>query len=299
MPPSAQMLFVSRAGADKAFADWLCAEFTQAGYKCWVADRSMREGNYVQQLQDAVKSCGAMVVVMSATAEKSDWVANEALYAIECRKHLFIAQIDDSLLPIYLISRDAIDFRAAVRSRGLRRLLSLLGRTDLGTPLPKPKTVQQERKYSPDTNRTTYFQFLRQLSGGAVNVAIARKIDKWARGAELEVEFSGLVVPSLHARLEKNGEGLTVASVLAFRRRPVVEIPLKWLALHAPYDDPDRRLATLDALNDFLPEKDRMPDERADGLPRLPLSELAGSDEVMGRLLALLGDMVDGLRGGN
>jgi hypothetical protein len=297
-------VFISRADEDKPFADWLEGELNKAGVDTWIAQRRRISGrSFSRRIQNAVKKCGAMIVVMSADGEKSTWIENEFLYAAECRKHIFIVRTDDTILPIYMIARDAIDFRNGDKLGGkqqveaLTELLDVLGEADLLNPLPEPKDLRQKRKLDPKTNPLNFFKFLRQLPDGSSIVRVAQEIYKWARGAKLSIEFAGIAVPSLHARLKVKDEEVIVVSVLGYSRQPSVEVPFQRFKHLPPYDDAELRISTLDALNRLLPDGKKLPEDRADALPRLPLATLADDDRLV-RFTQITDEVVDNLRRG-
>jgi len=288
-------VFISYAEEDLGFADWLAKQLKAASVDSWIAQQRIDQGQFSKEIEKAVEHSGAMVVVMSVDGRNSSWVENEFLYASSLRKPIFIAHIDDSILPIYMIARHAIVFQNKRREAGLKSLLNALKRTNLLQPLPAPETARQRRKLDPQTNSLNFFKYLKQLPGSADNARIAEEIYTWAKNAKLTVDFGGVAVPSLHGRLKVNEDGVIVVSVKGFSRQPSVEVPFQRFKHLPPYDDQELRISTLDALSGLLPKNSKFPDDRADALPRIPLSALASSEENMDRFKQIMQEIVDDL----
>jgi len=75
-------VFLSYAQADRALADLLARDIAAAGYAVW-SDRNLLPGdNWAKEIADALESSEAMVVIVSPSAAKSEWVKREVEYAI-------------------------------------------------------------------------------------------------------------------------------------------------------------------------------------------------------------------------
>jgi hypothetical protein len=73
----ADHVFVSYSRNDQDYVDHLVAHLRAAGLDVWI-DKGIDHGStWPSVIRDAVDTCGALVVVMTPAAERSEWVANE------------------------------------------------------------------------------------------------------------------------------------------------------------------------------------------------------------------------------
>jgi hypothetical protein len=289
-------IFISHSTQDDAFTAMLDQWLRAAGFKTWVDIENIPEGStWPREIQKAVEECGAMVVVMSKHGRESEWVERETLLAMDLRKPLFIALIEDMPLPIHLINRQWTDFRKRPE-QAAKRLIAALNKTSLTEP--EAKKPREAAKLSPEPNPLNFFKYLEQLPDGEQNAAIARRLHQIASSCGDSVQFSGWATPCFHARVKlKQGE-VSVFSVWAYSRQPGVEVPLQYLQNHPPYDERQLRLSTLDALNRLLPNGERFADEKADLRPTLSLTHAFAAPPALDSFTQLVNEIADNLRGG-
>ena len=295
---TAPYIFISHSRQDDEFTAFLDASLRAAGFNTWVDVENIPEGStWPREIQKAVEGCGAMVVVMSKHGRESEWVERETLLAMDLRKPLFIALIEDIPLPIHLINRQYTDFRKRPE-QAVKRLIAALKKISLTEPLPEPRRPREAAKLSPEPNEYNFFKDLEQQPDGERNARIARSLYEGAAACADYVQFSGWSTPCFHARVRlKNGD-VTVFSVWAYSRQPSVEVPLQYLQNHPPYDERQLRLSTLDALNRLLPDSERFPDDKADLRPNLPLARAFSTPEAMDTFTQLVAEITDNLRRG-
>jgi hypothetical protein len=288
-------IFISHSSQDGEFTDFLASRLEDAGFTTWVDLDSIPDGStWPREIQKAVEGCGAMVVVMSKSGRDSEWVERETLLAMQLRKPLFIALIDDVTLPLHLINRQFSDFRKR-RDAALTRLVTALRKTSLTEPLPQPKPAEQA-KLSPDPNPHNIFAFIEQLPDGPTCARIARDLFAWARSTADAVTFSGRTNPAFHAHVWVGPGGLSIFSVRAYPKQPAVEVPLQYLKDFPPYNAMPERLAVLAAFNRLMPAADRFADEKADKRPNLPLATVLAPDAHLDAFKSTMTDIVARLR---
>src|SRR5579862_9674019 len=106
-----QTIFMSHSSKDRAFTNDLAQHLQEGGFHCWIDLDDIPDGStWPREIEKAVTACDAMIVVMSKDGRESEWVERETLMAMDLRKPLFIARIDDTPLPIHLINRQYTDF---------------------------------------------------------------------------------------------------------------------------------------------------------------------------------------------
>ncbi len=285
-------VFLSHSSKDRDFTAGLAERLREAGFQAWVDVEDIPDGStWMRVIESGVRECGAMIVVMSANGRDSEWVERETLMAMDLRKPLFIARIDDAPLPLHLINRQYTDFRARPEA-AFKKLIAALRKAPLTEPLPEPKP-DERKKHSPEPNRLNFFKYVEQLPGGAENARLARALFDWAKEHVDSLTFSGRSEPAFHANLWVGPGGVTVFSVRAYPKQPAVEVPLQFLMNFPPYDDLDARLRLLAALNQFVTPP--FADDRADRRPNVPL--LAFDEEsALQAFIDLIAGIVDTLR---
>jgi hypothetical protein len=289
MPESPQ-IFISHSRRDAAFAHELCAQLEAAGLVPWIDAEDIPAGStWPREIEKAVEACAAMVVVMSEAARASEWVERETLRALELRKPVFIALIDDTRMPLHLLNRQYTDFRTRPEV-ALARLISALRAALRSAPPPPPMTV--------DPSEHHFFKYLEQLPEGPLVAQVARRLYVWAARHADAVTFSGRERPAFSASLWLGPGGLPLFSVRTYTKEPAVEIPLRSYASFPPYTDRAQRLAVLAALNSLLPPGETLADVRVNGRPNLPLAAALGPTAHAERFEALMSDIVKRLRAG-
>jgi hypothetical protein len=70
--------FISYSTADEEFATRLHRDLQANGVRCWFAPHDVRGGRKIhQQIEDAIRSHDRLLLVLSETSMRSDWVNNE------------------------------------------------------------------------------------------------------------------------------------------------------------------------------------------------------------------------------
>src|SRR5262245_54701852 len=132
-------IFISHSSQDSEFTHYVAEKLQEAGFSSWVDIESIPDGSsWPREIQKAVEGCGAMIVVMSQAGRDSEWVERETLLAMELRKPLMIALIEDIPLPLHLINRQFSDFRKR-RDGAMSKMIAVLKKRSLTEPLPAPK----------------------------------------------------------------------------------------------------------------------------------------------------------------
>ena len=109
---------------------------------------------------------------MSKDSRESEWVERETLMAMELRKPLLIARIDDAALPLHLINRQYHRLPQADRSHlqkaDRRAAENAADRAAAGTQAAR--TAEKLARPNP----LNFFKYVEQLPNGAENARVAR-----------------------------------------------------------------------------------------------------------------------------
>lgn len=281
-------LFISHSSKDPRQTDYLTNGLRAAGHRCWTDVAEIPDGStWVREIEQGVRGCTALIVVMTERSRASEWVERETVLALELKKPVFVARFDDAPLPIHLITRQASDFRKR-KSNALRKLLAALD-SALGAPLnPAPRPA-------PDPIKHAFFRYLEQFENGPENARIARDLFTWARAEADNLTFSGRSQPAFHAHIYVGMGGVIAFSLRAFPRQPAIEVPLQYFMEFPPYDEREQRLKVLASLNGLLPASEALQPDRADRRPNVPLSAVR-EPEQFAALKATLGALITTLR---
>lgn len=76
--------FISYSKKDQPFADRLYADLQAKSVRCWLATEDLKTGDkFRQRIDEAIRQYDKLVVVLSKTSMKSDWVESEVETALE------------------------------------------------------------------------------------------------------------------------------------------------------------------------------------------------------------------------
>lgn len=87
-------IFVSYSHTDKTYADSLFNSLTQMGFDVWKDSRIRSGERWFPTIVEAIKTCFAVIVVMTPEAEQSEWVEKEILIAQKNKKRILPLLLD-------------------------------------------------------------------------------------------------------------------------------------------------------------------------------------------------------------
>lgn len=149
MTASAGHVFVSHSSDNRELANELAGFIEGRGVKVWIAPRDVPPGkDYSEQLQLAIESCAAFVVLVTDMANKSPYVRAETEMAFSSHKPIFPIRTSDIKpapgLAFFLKIRHWTDAFGAGKSQSLERLIQELQAVTAAaaptpaTPAPPP-----------------------------------------------------------------------------------------------------------------------------------------------------------------
>ncbi len=93
----AHEVFISYASSERSYADQVKAVIENHGYRCWMAPDSIPAGSsYADEIENAIKNCQVVVLMLSEKAQESIWVHREVERGLSHRKELIPFHIDES-----------------------------------------------------------------------------------------------------------------------------------------------------------------------------------------------------------
>ena len=92
-------VFICHSTEDRSFVDTIRDVLREDGMPTWIAPDNIPVGaSYANEITNAIKSAGAVVLILSANSLHSVWVEKEVERAVHYRKKIFPVQIDDAPL---------------------------------------------------------------------------------------------------------------------------------------------------------------------------------------------------------
>ncbi|MGX8712546.1 MAG: TIR domain-containing protein [bacterium] len=92
-------IFISYSSKDVTIANQLVEYLEANGCVCWIAPRNITSGHdYTDMINDAIKECNALVMIMSEHSVKSQWVKKELSTAVSYNKTIIPFKIKDVTL---------------------------------------------------------------------------------------------------------------------------------------------------------------------------------------------------------
>lgn len=119
-------VFVSYSAKDKAVAETVCSALESNGIKCWIAPRDIYAGSYSVSIIRAISKCRIMVLIFSASSNKSKQVINEVERATSKGKVVYPFRIEEvspsEELELFVSSEQWLDAYAPPLDDHLKRL---------------------------------------------------------------------------------------------------------------------------------------------------------------------------------
>jgi CheY-like chemotaxis protein len=82
-------LFISYSSKDKVFVLALREHLSHNGFTIWIDDAIEHGNRWFNEIDQAIKTCAAFLVIMTPEAEQSEWVQKEILLAKRYKKAIF------------------------------------------------------------------------------------------------------------------------------------------------------------------------------------------------------------------
>jgi hypothetical protein len=124
-------VFISYARADSGFVDLLYRLLASKGYSVWMDRQSIKAGSqWDMAIQQAVDTCGYVVVVLTPDSVSSSNVADEWNYALDRKKSVIPLLYQSCDIPMRLHRVQWIDFTNQAFDRSFKELTQLLGEPD-------------------------------------------------------------------------------------------------------------------------------------------------------------------------
>ena len=168
----AKKIFLSYSRSDSEYITQLSQELRAAGQEVWM-DNKIRTGQtWDQTVEQNIRNCEVLVVVMSKTSVASSNVMDEVSYGIGLNKIISPILIEECDVPMRLARYQYVDFSTLGVEEGTRKLVADINfdvQEEGSTYQPKPVSPP---KIKPSSNRTSKSKKTLLYAGGAILVAI-------------------------------------------------------------------------------------------------------------------------------
>lgn len=136
MADTPMQVFISYSRADRDFALRLQASLQARGIDAWVDLRRLEGGQeFDLKIEEAIKRCFSVLVVLSPDAVASQWVRREIIFAQQLRKAVIPLMLRETYVPVTLAEIQYLPFIGDYEE-GLKELLIALYR--IGAEAPSP-----------------------------------------------------------------------------------------------------------------------------------------------------------------
>jgi len=82
-------IFISYSHKDKKYVEKLEKKLIDEGFDVWIDHRIDYGSRWTKEIEKAIDTCAAYIVVMSKNSSESQWVERERIHAEKCRKPFF------------------------------------------------------------------------------------------------------------------------------------------------------------------------------------------------------------------
>jgi hypothetical protein len=177
-------VFVSHATLDARIVRRLTADLVRGKLRAWVDADEMRFGRLLRnEIQEAIRQSRVMVLVWSAAAARSRWVAAELYNAFHLNRFVVPCVIDGTPLPPFLQTSSYLDRRRDGRELGARLLRAIAAAPDRRNEVPvvmaaDPDLVQKITRTIGPTQYEVLFAIDKDLAGARKANVQAQKLVK-------------------------------------------------------------------------------------------------------------------------
>jgi hypothetical protein len=282
-----RQIFISYASKDKSRMQQMIHALRQVEIPFWVDVEELRNGDlWLRELETNLNESHALLVLMSVAARESEWVERECLWALNQKKPIFIARYDHVPLPLHLINRQFTAFEDDFESAFNKLIVPL--RTFISQDTPETEDITHNVHPTADN----FFEYLLQMPNGKHMAMVAKALYEWAQDETDSLSFSGKHTPALHAKVQLEGQEITLFSVVAYLRNPMLQVSLENILRYPPYNYPKNAQALTKQLAQFLPNTDLSDRKKA----TLPLASTLDDSQSLEIFMAILREVVHQLK---
>ena len=119
-------IFMAYSHKDRKKQQHLSSELKKHGYDVWVYDEKIGFGSkWTNSIEKALQQATALIVLVSANSNESEWVQQELMYAEHLQKPIYPVRIDDANIPFQLAKIQYLDYQKP-NKKALDKLLFAL-----------------------------------------------------------------------------------------------------------------------------------------------------------------------------
>ncbi|MGE5376893.1 MAG: SUMF1/EgtB/PvdO family nonheme iron enzyme [Bacteroidota bacterium] len=167
-------VFVSYSRKDIAFVQRLAADLKNAGIEVWYDVSGIAGGDrWRSEIENALRNCQYVIVVLSPDAILSQWVEREFLFSYNLKRKIIPLMYRSCEIPLNYVDLNIIDVQGDNYARNFYQILEALR---IDTDMAKIKSPPHRTRY----------QYIALISGGAM-IVVALLAAPWLRGMFLPV----------------------------------------------------------------------------------------------------------------
>ncbi|MDQ3244627.1 MAG: toll/interleukin-1 receptor domain-containing protein [Gemmatimonadota bacterium] len=119
-------IFISYSRSDGAFARDVASRLREAGCTVWQDASGLYGGQaWSRGIDQAIRSCDVLLIVLSPDSYASEWVQKETLLAMKLRKPIVPVLFREAEIPVQLVDLQFVDFRGN-RAEAIPELLTAI-----------------------------------------------------------------------------------------------------------------------------------------------------------------------------
>lgn len=133
-------VFISYSRKDFSFVEQLAADLEKAGVDVWYDKTDIGGGaRWRVEIQNAIKNCQSVIVVLSPDSMASEWVDREFIYASNLDRKIIPLYCRECELTINYVDRNYIDVRGDKYQENFDQILLALNAAPVSSSEEKPK----------------------------------------------------------------------------------------------------------------------------------------------------------------
>lgn len=104
-------LFILYSKDDQVCVDKLVIDLNDAGYEIWKDIKNIHPdiSSWVKAIHNGIQESSALILIWSASANKSEWIEREISYAIFNNIKIFVVRIDNTKMPFSLFTHQPLE----------------------------------------------------------------------------------------------------------------------------------------------------------------------------------------------
>lgn len=183
-------VFLSHAREDERIARTVAKQLTQAGYSVWWDSKLLPHNRFGNVIEEEIAAAGAVLVIWSEIAAKSQWVRAEAELGREDGKLVQVA-IDQSSIPLPFNQYQLADlrrWRGDPKNAQWQKVLASIAHFQAATKDPAVVPARHAKRFAIGRNGRFALAGAAALAIVGGGAAVVRSFDQPARGQRIAIQ---------------------------------------------------------------------------------------------------------------